>query len=454
MTAYQASPPSLGWAGIVRLGLVQMSLGAIVVLMTSTLNRLMNVELGLAASLAGALVGWHYAVQMSRPRWGYGADAGRRRSPWIIGGMAVLALGAALAATALAIVPASPPAGLLLSLVAYTLIGLGVGAAGTNLLALLAVVTPPERKAAAAAIVWIMMIAGFILTAGIGGSFLEPFSFLRLISVTVGTGVTALLITSLALRGIEQRAAPPAESGLRPADFARTLSEVWRETPARRFTIFVFVSMFAYGMQELIIEPLAGLVYGYAPAASTKLSGVQNMGALAGMVIAAVAGTLVGRSRTDFLRQWTAAGCLASAAALGTLAIGVRLSGADWPLGPNIFLLGLANGSFAVSAIGTMMALASQGKGAREGTRMGLWGAAQAIAFGLGGFIGAAGLDIARAFTPSTETAFAMVFSIEAALFMVAAWLAIQAGQAVAAAPRHDYPPTRQALNSRTGDAR
>jgi MFS transporter, BCD family, chlorophyll transporter len=37
---------------------------------------------------------------------------------------------------------------------------------------------------------------------------------------------------------------------------------------------------------------------------------------------------------------------------------------------------------FAVAAIGSMMALAGEGRGRREGTRMGLWGAAQAIAAG------------------------------------------------------------------------
>ena len=40
---------SLGWFGIVRLGLVQVALGSIVVLVTSTLNRVMVVELALPA---------------------------------------------------------------------------------------------------------------------------------------------------------------------------------------------------------------------------------------------------------------------------------------------------------------------------------------------------------------------------------------------------------------------
>ena len=43
----------LGWVGIARLGLVQAMLGGVVVLTTSTLNRVMVVELALPALLPG-----------------------------------------------------------------------------------------------------------------------------------------------------------------------------------------------------------------------------------------------------------------------------------------------------------------------------------------------------------------------------------------------------------------
>ena len=50
---------TFGWGAIARLGLVQMALGAVVVLTTSTLNRVMVVELALPALLPGLLVGVH-----------------------------------------------------------------------------------------------------------------------------------------------------------------------------------------------------------------------------------------------------------------------------------------------------------------------------------------------------------------------------------------------------------
>ena len=78
----------LGWLGIIRLGLVQTALGSVVVLTTSTLNRIMVVELALPAMLPGALVGLHYVLQVLRPRLGHGSDVGGRRTPWIVGGMA------------------------------------------------------------------------------------------------------------------------------------------------------------------------------------------------------------------------------------------------------------------------------------------------------------------------------------------------------------------------------
>ncbi|MFN3312716.1 MAG: BCD family MFS transporter [Hyphomonas sp.] len=432
-----AASGHFGWAGIVRLGLVQTSLGAIVILMTSTLNRVMVVELGLAAAIPGLLVGLHYAVQMSRPRWGYGADTGGRRTPWILGGMTVLAAGAILATATAALMTVSLVLGLGLALIGFTLIGAGVGAAGTNLLALLAIRTEPSRKAAAAAIVWIMMIFGFVLTATIGGQLLKPFTFERLLLVTAGTSLIAVTLTALALYGLEpaasrKAASAPAPAKPEPGAFRAAIVEIWQETQARRFTIFVFVSMLAYSAQDLIMEPFAGIVYGYSVGASTQLAGVQNMGTLAGMLVTALVCTLIGKSRADFMRNWTVGGCIASAAALITLAAGTFTYGAAWPLLANVLALGAANGAFAVAAIGSMMTLASAGRSSREGTRMGLWGASQAIAFGLGGLLGAVAADVARYTMADPGAAFSLVFAAEGILFLLAALLALHVGRSEA----------------------
>ena len=411
----------LGWLGIVRLGLVQMAIGAIVVLMTSTLNRLMVVELALPAVLPGALVALHYGVQLSRPHWGFRSDTGGQRTVWILRGMLMLALGAMAATAGVVVLPTAGALGLALSVAAYALIGMGVGAAGTSLLALLATATHPRRRAAAATITWLMMIFGIAVTATVAGRFLDPYTPVRLVAVVGAVCTGAVILAALAVWRIERGlsfAPAPAD-----ATFREGLRGVWAEPRARAFTFFVFLSMTAYFMQELILEPYAGLVFAFTPGQSTALSGAQNGGVFLGMLVVGIAATGL---RLGSLRAWVVAGCAGSAVALMAIAfVGQAYLGQAGLalLTPAVVALGFFNGMFAVAAIGSMMALAGEGRGAREGTRMGLWGAAQAIAAGFGGLAGAAAADLLRFALPAPQ-AFGTVFVIEAALFAAAALMA------------------------------
>ncbi len=419
------SSSHLGWLSIFRLGLVQTALGAIVVLTTSTLNRVMVVELALPAMVPGALVTLHYAMQMLRPRMGFGSDLGQRRTPWIVGGMTTLAIGGAGAAAATALMKSHFVPGLMLAIVSFVLIGGGVSASGTSLLVLMAKRVAPERRGAAATLVWMMMIAGFAITATLAGKALDPFSGARLVSVTSVVSVVAVLVTVLALWGLE--GTPPLDQApeeRKPA-FVEALKQVWAEADARQFTIFVFVSMLSYSAQDLILEPFAGSIFAFTAGQSTKLSGVQHGGVFAGMLLVAVVTSVFKGRPAASLKGWVVGGCLGSAVALGGL-VTAGLLGMPWPLKQNVFLLGVANGAFSIAAIGAMMAMAGQGTGSREGVRMGLWGASQAIAFGSGGFIGTVLADAAKVVVGPSGAAYSVVFGLEVVGFLVAATLALR----------------------------
>jgi len=421
-----AGPAPLGWLGIARLGLVQSAIGANVMLATSLLNRVMVVEYAQAAALPAGLVAFHYAVQLGRPRWGHGSDAGWRRTPFIIGGMAALGVGSLLAVFATTLLSASFWPALALAVLAYALIGAGVGAAGTCLLALLATRTAPARRPAAASLTWVMMIVGIVVTAGIAGALLDPFGPARLLQVATGVAGIAFLVACLGVAGMEGPARPEAATASVP--FAEALRSVWADPVTRLFTIFVFVAMLAYATQDLILEPFAGLVFGLTPGESTSLSGIQHQGVLLGMVLVGVGGHAFNGRAGLRLRRWIVGGCLASAAALAALAAAAAY-GKGWPLAPTVFALGFANGIFAVAAIGAMLDLAGRGGTGHEGIRMGLWGAAQAAAFGLGGCFGASAVDFGRSALGADGPAFEIVFAIEALMFLAAAWLAAQLAQ-------------------------
>jgi len=425
----------LTWPQIARLGLVQASLGSIVVLTTSLLNRVMVVELALPAILPGALVAMHYFIQLIRPRMGFGSDQTRRATPWIRGGILILASGGILAAASTILLSDSLVLGIALATVAFLMIGIGVSSSGTALLVLLAKRVEPQKKAAAATCVWLMMIFGFAFTASVSGKFLTPFSFERLLMISSTVSVIAVAVTFLAIWGMESPVSKnqqlatnldqAEQESPNKASFREAFAEVWKESRVRSFTWFVFISMLAYSSQDLILEPFAAVAFGFSPAETTTLSGLQNGGVLVGMLVLAFVTSKAKSQTLTTLSNWTIGGCLASALAM----LGLVLSG---PIAnvmffkATVFLLGIFNGAFSIAAIGSMMQFASVGSARREGVRMGIWGASQAMAFGLGGIIGTGLSDIARIILGDPASAYAFVFFLEGVLFVVAAYLSYQ----------------------------
>jgi len=422
------APPPLSWFGIIRLGLVQTALGSVTVLTMATLNRVMVVELGLPSMLPGILVGLHYAMQVLRPRLGYGSDIGGRRTPWIVGGMLLHATGGALAAVATAWMATHLFLGIALAVIAFIMIGIGVSAAGTSLLVLLAKRTEPSRRSTAASIAWIMMVTGFIGTTAAAGYALDPFSGPRLVVVCSSVSVIAMILTLIGVWNIEAPVATNGDRGMEPApksNFRAELMEILAEPQARRFAIFIFVSMLAYSSQDLILEPFAGAVFGMTPGATTKLAGFQHTGTLIGMTLVPLFNYLMPAWRTR-TTPWIVGACTASALALFNIAAAAAV-GPGWPLRASILAMGITNGVYAIVAIGAMMNLVSAGHRNREGTRMGIWGASQAVAYGTGGFLGTLASDATQHLVSSVSLSYALVFAAEAGLYLFAASLAIWA---------------------------
>ncbi len=421
---------------VARLGLAQVAVGAVAALMLSTLNRVMVVELGLPASVPSALVALHFAVQLSRARLGFASDrgggaAGARRAPWVVGGAGLLAAGAALAAGGTALAATNRAAGLAACVVAYAAIGLGLSATGTALLAAAAERAAPAQLGRVAAALWVMMIAGIVASAGVTGALLDPFSPRRLVLVGVGVGAAAFALAVVAATGRALRGGSAADvRGDAPATpDAPPFAAAWRaaaaEPATRRFIGFVFLAMLAFSAQDLILEPFAGVVFGMTPGETTRLGGLQNGGVLLGMLGAAALSARVGT-----LRGWAAGGCLASAAAFVALAQAPALGSAA-ALMAIVFTLGVSNGVFTVGGVGAMMALtapadAARGGASQAGLRLGIFGSAQAVAYGIGGFAGGAASDLARLALGSPAAGYAAVFVGEAVLFAGAAWLALR----------------------------
>jgi BCD family chlorophyll transporter-like MFS transporter len=249
---------------------------------------------------------------------------------------------------------------------------------------------------------------------------LDPYSFGLLLRIVAGLTVLTLIVSIVSTWKIENNLDKIEQKDGEKVPLLEELKSLWEHSKTRNFTIFVFLSMTAYFMQELILEPYAGIVFQYTPSETTSLSGMQNGGVFIGMLTVGILATAL---KLGTLKSWVQAGCFGSCFML----ISIMLLGqfnSSFPLEFAVIGLGFFNGMFAVAAIGSMMSLAGSGSKSREGTRMGLWGAAQAIAAGFGGLLGTILVDLLQVANLSPVNAYGMVFSLEAGLFALAALLA------------------------------
>ncbi len=381
------SETTLPWSQILRLGLVQTALGAVVVLMTATLNRVMIVELALPALAPGLLIATLHGVQIFRPAWGYRSDIGGRRAPWIIFGMATLAIGGVIAAAGTAWATRTAAGGLAVAALGFLLVGAGAGAAGTNVLATLAAQVAPARRAAAATMVWVMMIFGFALTAPLAGHFLDPFSPARLVAVVAVVCGLAFFVACLAIWGVETSSAPGAAS--RRPQFSRRLpsslvgaagaplhdlhfrldARLQRAGTARRTLCGSRLRLGAGGHHQARRPPARRRARRHDP----RWGSAPRRSAVPGSAISGCGPSAAVSPRRR--RSWRLAAAGLQSAGAEALRLAVFCAWArQWRL--------RRRGDRRDDGIG------GAGRAPREGTRMGLWGAAQALALGAGGLCG------------------------------------------------------------------
>jgi BCD family chlorophyll transporter-like MFS transporter len=212
------------------------------------------------------------------------------------------------------------------------------------------------------------------------------------------------------------------------------IKKVWMERDARLFTIFIFISMGAFSMQDPILEPFAGEVFGFTVGESTKLDGFHKIGTLIGIIsivlclskfkIGFGSLSIVKNERLGSERLWLITGCLFSALSLFIISLLAITFAGSSALNSVVFFFGISNGIFTAGVLGTMLHLASRGSGDnKEGTRMGIWGAAQAYATMIAVFFSTVLVDILGLIMTSLPSVYGIVFLTAACFFIASAYL-------------------------------
>jgi BCD family chlorophyll transporter-like MFS transporter len=257
-----------------------------------------------------------------------------------------------------------------------------------------------------------MMMFG-ILAAALGGArFLEEFSFNRLVTLFALSAAAVVILTTIALLGLEKRRSGPP-SGKKPP-LSASLAVLRRSKQTRTFFVFLLLGLFFHFLQDVILEPFGGEVLGLSVQQTTMFNAYNMVGVIAGLLVGgAVIIPRIGKKRM------AAAGNLIGVVAFALLAL-ISLRRDPGPVAFAIGLMGLGTGAFTVGGVSLMMDLTVAGQ---AGLFVGAWTLAQALAkFGssvLSGTIHNAVLSAGG----ESSVAYAVIFGIEAAGLLLSTWL-------------------------------
>jgi BCD family chlorophyll transporter-like MFS transporter len=381
-----AATRDLPLSRLLRLSLFQVSVGMAIVLLTGTLNRVMIVELGVPAWLVGIMVSLPIVFAPFRALIGFKSDTHRsvlgwRRVPYIWFGTMMQFGGFAILPFALLVLTGnghgSAVWGEIGAALAFLLVGAGIHTTQTAGLALANDLASPETRPRVVALLYVMLLLGMVVSALVFGTLLQDFSAVQLIQIIQAVAVITVVLNAIAMW--KQEARNPQLTN--PNAPRTTFVEAWRSFSqagrAKRLLVAVGLGTAAFSMQDILLEPFGGQVFGMSVGQTTWLTATLAAGTLIGFAFSARQ-----LSHGGDPYRLASLGILAGIAAFAAIIFAPLLE-APSLFQTGSFFIGLGGGLFAVGMLTAAMDLASSGTGTMSGFALGAWGGVQATAAGL-----------------------------------------------------------------------
>ncbi len=417
---------------LLRLSLIQFSVGISLTLLVGTLNRVMIVELQVPSTIVGFMLALPLLFAPFRALIGFRSDThqsaiGWRRVPFIyrgtmlqFGGLAVMPFALLVLAKSLNAATAPAWVGQVSAAIAILLVGAGVHITQTVGLALATDLTDEDQQANVVGLMYVSLLLGSIVAALAFGAFLIDFTPGRLIQVIQGSAVVTIFLNIVATW--KQEALRPS-SAAEPAAPQATFKESWdkfivQHRALRRLLVIGFGTL-AFTMSDVVLEPYGGQVLGLGVGATTKLTAIFAGGSLVGFTLAS---QILSRGGDPF--RMSTFGAL-----LGLPAFAMVIAAAPLQSAPlfsiGVLLIGCGAGLFSH---GTLTATMRYAPADQVGMALGAWGAVQATAAGIGAALGGLLRDIGSDLTffaslPRTANGYLAVYLLE--MLLLAATLAI-----------------------------
>ncbi|MFQ5923292.1 MAG: BCD family MFS transporter [Anaerolineales bacterium] len=399
----------------VKLGTFHIGSSAADLLVTAVWNRIMIVDLGMAAWPVALLSGLRYFLAPLSLWAGHRADThsirGSRRLAYIWIGRGLVIVSLPLLPLSTGLIARGAEYGWLLALLAFVMFGSGVLISGPAFLALVHDSAPYDRRGLAISIVHFILVASFAFLPLIFARMMPAFELEAFLQLSLIVAVGAGLIWFFSVWREEGSGEPKQVEGFKEA-FKRILSE--RST--RRYALFLGASAFFVFMQDAVLEPFGGDVFGLPVGETTRFNAFWGSGVLLGMVVTML-----------FTRRWRPDQQVGTTMwGLGLLALPmIALGGSAWTANlatvrPLLVLFGIGFGIFTAGGVSLLMAMSIEHQAAAY---LALWSVIQLVSRGAG--IAAGGLlrDAALAVTGSFTSTYGLVFWLEALGALACIWL-------------------------------
>jgi MFS transporter, BCD family, chlorophyll transporter len=447
--------PKLSLFTMFRLGLFQMGLGVMSLLTLGVLNRIMIDELKVLPFLAAAAIAMHQFVSPARVWFGQMSDArplfGYHRSGYIWIGAAVFTtlafvalqvvwqLGLSIQATGWSPVTYAWTGAVAL---VFALYGLALSASSTPFAALLVDVSDEENRSKLVGIVWSLLMVGIVVGAIVSGRLLDrpeicgaailtynptrsaPVANIAQLQATINPVFTLMpaivfglcLVSTFGIEKTYSRFATRSTAASREDQITlkSALSVLTASRQTGLFFSFLLMMTLSLFMQDAVMEPFGGEVFGMCIAETTKLNAFWGTG------------TLIGIASTGFFliprlgkQKATKFGCIFAAICMFVL-IMAGFSANPTLLRSGLLFFGLASGMLTAGATSLMLDLTAA---ETAGTFIGAWGLSQAIARGLATVLGGTVLNIGKILFPIPAMSYGLVFLVQAVGMLVAVWL-------------------------------
>ncbi len=410
----QQPPPRFSTLRTMKIGTFHIGSSFADILTSAVWNRILIVDLGLAATPVALLSALRYLLAPLSIWAGYRSDTkpifGKHRLPYIWFGRLLMLLSLPLLPLATVLLAGDPFSvqGWLLATLIFLIYGMGTLLSGSTFLALIRDSAPPAKQGQALSIVQVFLVVSFPLAAVIYGRFMPVYDQVLFWEIVLMGTVLAALFWFFALFGEDRRkSTAPGIAAEDTPRFNELLREMWRDQRTRTFFLFLALGAISAFAQDAVLEPFGGDVFGLAAGETTRFNAYWGAGVLISMI-----GTIVLTRKRQAYEQTSTTMLGLAATAVPLLLLGfVSLSSAQALLIPVLFLFGFGFGIYTVGAVSLLMAMTSD---QRAGAYLGLWSVAQLVFRGMGIFLGGAVRDLALWATGSMTIAYATVFILEA----------------------------------------